>query len=89
MSPERNLSGSVAQNCEADKIQLLDHACLKLGDVTAAHKQKDHPPQAGCSTGHKALPLHISRWDTGQTVNSKYKLNKVGLMLLKGVTHQD
>lgn len=34
-------------------------------------KHLDHPLEAGCSiTGHKPYPLHVSRWDTGQTKKS-------------------
>lgn len=31
-----------------------------------AHKP-NLPLVAGCSAGHKPLPLHVSKWDTGQT----------------------
>lgn len=36
---------------------------------------------AGCSIGHKSQPFSVSRLDMGQTHNSKYTLEMVGVIL--------
>ena len=50
---------------------------IKMDGVTGHWKIKpkhlDHPLVAGCSTAHEPCPFHISKWDKGQSKNSKYK----------------
>ncbi len=50
---------------------------FKFAEVELMFKyaQLDRPLVAGCSIGHKSRPLHVSRWDMGQTKKSKYTSN--------------
>lgn len=45
-----------------------------MGNATAPKKKMskrlDRPLVAGCIIGHKPRPLHVSRWDMGQTEKS-------------------
>ncbi len=54
-------------------------SCAELGRHDSSPKLKpkhlDRPLVAGCSMGHKPRSLYVSRWDMGQTKNSKYKSN--------------